>query len=174
MSKIWISPGRRKEIRVRSMWYDLKILTSLSDYFLLVQKKNYRLVDVGCGSGISTLCFASEYRFKDYFGFDFSRKLIDLSFINRTTFLANNSIDEEINFEVDDALRFRVNESSVLFMFNPFGCEIIREVVVNNLSKLKKTKSLIPYVNDHCIDALKEFGEVINRNEMYNLSYISF
>ena len=136
--------------------------------------KDYELVDVGCGSGISTLYFASKYFFKSYYGFDFSNKLIAIALKNRVKFFDRYKLSLDIRFHVQDANEFKLSQKSVLFMFNPFGRETIKKMVFNNLNFLKDSNSIILYANDHYSDFLNKYGNQINRDAEYNLSYIKF
>jgi len=136
--------------------------------------KKYALVDVGCGSGISTFYFYSNYRFKYYYGFDFSSNLIEIAIKNKEKYLGNKSFKRSINFELNDATKIKFTQRSVLFMFNPFGRATIEEMILNNLDYLKKSESIIFYANDHHIDFLLDYGTLLNRNDMFNLSCIQF
>ena len=42
-----------------------------------IQLSDYYLIDIGCGSGISTLFFADNYNFLKHQGINFSKKLIE-------------------------------------------------------------------------------------------------
>ena len=136
--------------------------------------KEYGLVDIGCGSGISTLYFASNYRFKYYYGFDCSSNLLELAEKNKQKFLENKSSKLNIKFELNDATKIKFIRSSVLFMFNPFGFETVEKMILNNLSNLKKSKSIILYANDLHIDLILDHGMLLNRNDIFNLSCIQF
>ena len=126
------------------------------------------------GSGISTLYFASKYPFKSYYGFDFSNKLIAIALKNRVKFFERYKLSLDIRFHVHDANEFKLSQKSVLFMFNPFGRETIKKMVFNNLNFLKDSNSIILYANDHHSDFLNKYGNQINRDAEYNLSYIKF
>jgi len=63
----------------------------------------YHLLDVGCGSGVSTLYFADNYNFMSYKGFDFSPNLIEAA--NRNKAIFNQSCIKNLNiqFSIGDA-----------------------------------------------------------------------
>ena len=61
-----------------------------------------------------------------------------------------------------------------VFMFNPFGWETMSEFVSNNIEVLRKNKSVILYANDICVNNLLEFGRIVKRDDIFNLSVIAF
>ena len=62
----------------------------------------YSLLDVGCGSGISTLYFLENYQFKSYLGFDKSKHLIFNAEKNKEIFSKGKDLSSKIKFEVCD------------------------------------------------------------------------
>ncbi len=136
--------------------------------------KNYDLLDLGCGSGISSFYFASYYGFKSFYGYDISKRLIKAAEINKNIFLENIQSKININFKVKDVSELNIKSPSVLFMFNPFGSNTIEKFILNNLKFMKDSKSLILYANDIYVDCLLNHGKLIERDQKYNLSYIQF
>ena len=98
----------------------------------------YSLLDVGCGSGISTLYFLENYQFKSYFGFDKSKYLICNAEKNKEIFFIDKDFSSKIEFDVCDATYFKIKEKSIVFMFNPFGLKTMEKFFLNNLNFLKK------------------------------------
>ena len=137
--------------------------------------KEFVLCDVGCGSGISTLFFSHKYPFKKFCGFDFSAKLIGLAESNKVI-ASNNDFDiSKVGFEVADAKKVKLqNERNAIFMFNPFGWETMSIFIKNNVEVMKETKSILLYANDICIEEILEYGTLVERDDFYNLSLISF
>ena len=65
--------------------------------------REFVLLDVGCGSGISTLFFNHKYPFKRFCGFDFIEKLIGMAEKNKVI-ASNNDFDiSKVDFKVADA-----------------------------------------------------------------------
>ena len=91
--------------------------------------KNYDLLDLGCGSGISSIYFASYYGFKSFYGYDISKNLIKAAEINKNIFLENIESKININFKVKDVSELNIKSPSVLFMFNPFGSNTIKKFI---------------------------------------------
>ena len=136
---------------------------------------DYALIDVGCGSGISTLYFLKSYSFKSIEGFDFSSYLIELAQNNKQITLNNNFPVKKLTFKQKDARDYRLAEMpTILFMFNPFGWDTMQIFIKNNLEVLRKTKSYLLYANDLHINELGAYGTILQRDDFYNLSVIYF
>ena len=137
--------------------------------------REFVLCDVGCGSGISTLFFNHKYPFKRFCGFDFSEKLIGLA-ENNKVIASNNDFDiSKVDFEVFDAKKVKLqNERNAIFMFNPFGWETMSRFIENNVEIFKEAKSVLLYANDICIEEILDYGAIVERDDFYNLSLISF
>jgi SAM-dependent methyltransferase len=137
--------------------------------------KSFSLLDVGCGSGISTFFFHQNYDFDRCDGFDFSSSLIGLASKNKKI-ISNNGVDtSSISFEIGDAKQIKIQDKRyAVFMFNPFGWETMSEFVSNNIEVLRKNKSVILYANDICVNNLLEFGRIVKRDDIFNLSVIAF
>ena len=148
----------------------LKLLPSDFDH------KDYTLLDVGCGSGISTIYFYKNSQFKNYVGFDFSNKLISSAEKNKKKLVDIGEIENEkdLNFINCDALDFKINQKVCIFMFNPFGCKTVLNFIKNNISHLKNTHSFLLYANDRCINEISDLSKVYKRDSIYNLSIVKF
>lgn len=137
--------------------------------------KDYSVLDVGCGSGISSLYFLERYNFHGIRGFDFSTTLIDLAIQNKNLYLQNIQHNTNLSFDISDARDFKIdNNPHILFMFNTFEGEVLERFFLNNIKTLCETKSFLLYANDRCINDLVRFGQVVKRDDFFNLSVISF
>jgi len=137
--------------------------------------KSFSLLDVGCGSGIATFFFHQNYNFDGYGGFDFSSSLIGLANKNKKIIGKNGTDPSDILFEVGDAKKIKIpSKRYAIFMFNPFGWKTMNGFISNNIEALRKNKSVILYANDICIDNLLEFGSIVKRDDLFNLSVIAF
>lgn len=175
LSQLDVLPAQRADANpFMVVW--LKNIERLCDMFNKVfLPQDFTLLDVGCGSGISTLFFAQNYSFPDFFGFDFSADLIDLAKQNREIMLNESARTSQVSFKVADAQTVRLPERRyALFMFNPFGWQTMEAFIENNVELLKKTGSVVLYANDIFVNELQEYGKVVARDELYNLSVISF
>ena len=137
--------------------------------------KSFSLLDVGCGSGISTFFFHQKYNFDRCDGFDFSANLIELANMNKKIINRNGVDTSSISFEIANAKQIKLQDKRyALFMFNPFGWETMSEFVSNNIEVLQKNNSVILYANDICVGNLLEFGRMLKRDDFFNLSVIAF
>lgn len=135
----------------------------------------YSLIDIGCGSGISTLYFAENYKFKDFYGFDLSSELIDAANTNLSVFKENNNID--VNFFVSEATEAKLPETpKLLFLFNSFGWSTLKLFIDQHLQNLTETKSVLAYANDLHINEISEHYPMVKivRDNYYNLSLVYF
>jgi SAM-dependent methyltransferase len=134
--------------------------------------EDFTFVDVGCGSGISTLYTADNYPFKRFIGFDFDSELIKSAKINSDLFEIDKTL---LTFTQGNARDYILpHERCVVFMFNPFGLETLKVFIENNLSLLKETSSIVAYANDLFIDYLDSLNVDIKRDDKFNLSLIRF
>ena len=62
--------------------------------------KSFSLLDVGCGSGISTLFFHQKYDFQRCDGFDFSSSLIGLANKNKNIINGDGADTTSISFKM--------------------------------------------------------------------------
>lgn len=136
----------------------------------------YTLLDVGCGSGISTTYFFRKFPFNRFRGFDFSASLIEAANKNYDHLVMQGHSVDSLSFEIGDARSYclKPNEPTVMFMFNPFGSETMKIFIENNIDALRATHSLLLYANDLCIGDLEAYGTVLSRDDFYNLSVIGF
>ena len=135
----------------------------------------FELLDVGCGSGISTMFFNHRFPFKRFQGFDFSPNLIKMAEENKSIASNYNFDISNVNFTIADAKRVRLStKRRAIFMFNPFGWETMQRLITNNINTLKESKSVVLYSNDLCIEQILDYGELVERDYFYNLSLISF
>jgi len=140
-----------------------RILNLIPKYYDL---KNYHFMDIGCGSGISTIYFKKNYEFKTYSGVDFEKIFIEYCEINK-----RNSSTDDIQFSIEDVTYLILQDKPYfLFLFNPFGPKTIKSFIKNNLQNLKNNNSIIGYVNDLHINHFTDYDVQIIRDDFYNIS----
>jgi SAM-dependent methyltransferase len=140
-----------------------------------VELSEYSLVDVGCGSGISTSYIHKNYSFKKVIGFDFSSNLIDQGFLNKNILYGQDQTGNSLDFQLANATTFCIPEGKViLFLFNPFGWKTMKLFIENNLVALRRTGSLMLYANDLFINEVADYAKLISRDQFFNLSVVQF
>ena len=144
---------------------------------LELNTSDYDLIDAGCGSGISTLYFAENYKFSSYTGFDFSQGLVETARKNLESF--NQATDQKvfINFHHCNARNWiHKGHKPFIYMFNPFGYATAKSLINNNLCHFRSTNAVIALAWDTWIGQLAaEFSNIkIIRNNIYKLSLIYF
>jgi SAM-dependent methyltransferase len=89
-------------------------------------------IDVGCGKGMA-LMVAAESGFRRVIGVDLLPELVEQAHANLTQYAASDN-GRSIEFEVEarDATNYTFPpEPSVVFLYNPFGEEIMAKVLAN-------------------------------------------
>jgi len=158
--------------------YELSNLTYIDEINSLIsvdEQNLYEFVDVGCGSGISTIYAAMHLNFKNYKGFDFSELLIYMAIENLKRI---DSEQYDINFFTADAASYSSADKLVFFyLFNPFDENILEKFILNNIENFKKNSCKIFYVNNKHINIFSNFSYVSIANfdkTIYQNSLIEF
>ena len=140
-----------------------------------VELINCTVIDVGCGSGISTAYIHKNYSFKKVVGFDFSSNLIKQGFLNRNILYQQSQDGQSLHFELADATTFNVPEGRIiLFLFNPFGWKTMKLFIENNAVALRNSGSLMLYANDLYINDVTAYATLVARDHFFNLSVVKF
>jgi SAM-dependent methyltransferase len=142
---------------------------NLRELFFEAKKTGYNFqnfIDIGSGKGKA--CFYAQTRkeFDNITGIEFSKPLVDISNINKKNQFRS------VTFIHKDALDFKLpDQSSFVFMFNPFDSVILEKFILNNIHNLKSQNSVIAYANDIERISLTKFGfETIFRNQTRKIS----
>lgn len=107
------------------------------------------LVDFGCGKG-RVLLVASEFAFREVRGLEYSPGLCRVAEQNCRRYLARCSPDVVFQVLQSDAREYDIrDDETVFFLFNPFGPEILRQVIENIQKSLLENprKAWIVYLN---------------------------
>jgi hypothetical protein len=74
---------------------------------------------------------------------------------------------QNVTFINVDATEFELpNQTSLIFMFNPFDGVVLEEFICNNIGHFKSYNTVIAYANDVQLLSLLKFGfETIFRNQ---------
>jgi hypothetical protein len=98
---------------------------------LALRHEDYIFIDFGSGKGKSVL-LASELPFKKIIGVEFSPDLYQIAQRNIQTYQNPNQKCKDIELVCMDAAEFPIPPvPAVLFMFNPFGKEVMERVIEN-------------------------------------------
>mgnify|MGYP006290172971 CR=1 FL=1 len=141
--------------------YSLKLLLDEA----LSERDSFEVfLDIGCGKGMPSLYAQSHYAFKESIGMDFSEKLIEIAQSN-----LRKSGRSDVRFIQADASSFKIApQSSVVYLHNPFGPELLKTFLENNLEHFKMHSSVIAYAFDVHRNVLNELGfEVLYRSQRF-------
>lgn len=103
-----------------------------------VDPARYTFIDIGCGKG-RTLILAHEYGFRRVIGVDFGEELIDAAKKNLSIVGATNS---EAHFG-DGAAYELPDDDMVLYLYNPFGPDVMERMVERMREKTRGELILI-------------------------------
>jgi SAM-dependent methyltransferase len=99
----------------------------------------YTFIDVGSGKG-RMLFVAAEYPFRKVAGVEFSKDLHEQALTNIGTYKHRRQRCGDIESILANAATFEFpDEKLVIYMFNPFGPEIMREMLANLERSLEKS-----------------------------------
>lgn len=122
------SPNREQGVRYQASDPDFVRMAIQS---LPIRHEEFVYIDLGSGKG-RTLLVASEYPFQQVIGIEFSAELSSIAAINilryrspkrRCTIIESICIDAS-SYDFPD-------ENTILFMYNPFGEDVLRRVLQN-------------------------------------------
>lgn len=122
-------------------------------------------VDIGAGKGKACI-YASPY-FSRVIGVEYSGDLIAAAKRNQ-----QRSGRHNIEFVQADAAHYDVpDETSLIFLFNPFDDVILGQFIARNRTRIKACRSLIAYANDLQRETLMRSGfECLFRDSLRSIS----
>lgn len=104
----------------------------------------FHFIDAGCGKGIVSLYVREKFPFASVAGFDFVPEFIEAA--NRNHRLS--TIHGAIDFFSGDAADWLLEDKRwLVFLYNPFGKEILDQFIRNNYKLLNKHQSVVAYGN---------------------------
>ena len=112
------------------------------------ETKNFPLIDYGCGKG-RALFVAEQCGFTHLIGVDIAKELIDDANENKAIYNKKNP-ESSIEFLFEDATKYKIpNNACVFYFFNPFGEEIMQQVIhhIKESVKLNPRKIYCIYLN---------------------------
>jgi precorrin-6B methylase 2 len=122
-------------------------------------------VDVGAGKGKA--CIYASRHFSRVIGVEYSSALVAAARANQGRAGRSN-----IEYVLADASQYDLpNETSLVFLFNPFDHVIMSRFLGRNRARIKAHGSLIAYANDVQRDTLADSGfECLFRDPVRNIS----
>ncbi len=143
---------------------------NLQKLFCEAKKTGYdfeNFIDIGSGKGKACLFASAKQPFKNIIGIEFSAPLVTIANRNKDKADLKN-----ITFISADATEFELpNQTSLVFMYNPFDSVVLEKFISNNINHFKIHNSVIAYANDIQRLSLAKFGfETIFRNQTRKIS----
>ena len=138
------------EQKEQSYWYEGTYVVQLRKLFNHLQiPKEKIFIDIGSGKG-RVLLIAAEYGFKKINGLELSSKLCEIAKKNVSIFMRKKSFSSDIEIINDNALHYNfTDKEDIIFLYSPFGEQILEQLIVNLKNSLKQSKRSIKiiYVN---------------------------
>lgn len=137
-----------------------------ASYFILfsifkelpIETKGFPLIDYGCGKG-RALFVAEQCGFTHLIGVDIAKELIDDANENKAIYKKKNP-ESSIDFLFEDATKYKIpSNACVFYFFNPFGEEIMQQVIHN----IKESVKLNPR-EIYCIYLNPKYKAVFEKN----------
>jgi len=139
---------------------------------LPIDCSEHAFVDLGCGKGLM-LIVATRFGFNRIIGVEFGRTLYEIALANLDKFRRGNRNAPAIEVLLGDAAEFELPvEPLVIYLYHPFGPEVISKVLANLRESLIEVprSCWIVYVNpvhhpvfEEC-DFLKTHAAVLGRD----------
>jgi 16S rRNA G966 N2-methylase RsmD len=132
-----------------------------------LDSKYHNFIDIGSGKGKACFYALMKQSFKQVTGVEFSKELVDIAIKNQNIIGASN-----VNFLNMDASTYLLpDESSLIFLFNPFDQIVLEKFLKNNMDHFAVQNSVVAYANDVHRNVLAKMGfETIFRNQTRKIS----
>lgn len=134
---------------------------------LPIRPEEFLYIDVGSGKGL-TLLVASEYPFRRILGVEFSAELNWIATENIRKRRATKSRCEQVSSILADAASYEFPaENSVLFLYNPFGKDVLQRVLGNLKASLAQNDREIYIVySNPILSNLLDHSDFLKRLEL--------
>lgn len=172
VNKLGITSNQIKDLN-RYQPVSIRHLQIICDFIIQKLDKDFEIfLDVGTGLGRPVFFASQKLEFiKKFVGIDLSKKLISSANNNLINFnKINKNTSKFIHFLNQDALKYNfVERKHIIFLFNPFSVKILELFLIKNLSLIKKTKSIIVYVNEPKSNFLNKNFKLIFEDDYLDL-----
>lgn len=129
------------------------------------ETRNFPFIDYGCGKG-RALFVAEQCGFLNLIGVDIAKELIDDANANKAVYLKKNK-QSNIDFLFEDATKYQIpHNTQVFYFFNPFGEDIMQQVINNIIESVKTNPRKI-----YCIYLNPKYKAVFEKNN-FEVFYI--
>lgn len=151
------SPYREQGVRYQASDPDF-IRTAIEN--LPIQPEEFVYVDIGSGKG-RTLLVASEYPFRRVIGVEFSPELNVVAAENIRKYQGSKRKCDDVSSVCADAANWEFPaDNTMFFLYNPFGEDVLRRVLVNLKTSLSRNDREIYIVYNHPI-----FAQLLDRSD---------
>lgn len=120
--------------------------------------KHKPLIDFGCGKG-RALFVAEQCGFTDLIGVEIAKELMNDAIANKAVYRPKNA-KSNITFLFNDATKYQIpHHAAVFYFFNPFGEDILQQVIHNIKESVKEHPRKI-----YCIYLNPKYKSVFDKN----------
>lgn len=129
------------------------------------ETKYFPLIDYGCGKG-RALFVAEQCGFTNLVGVDIAKELIDNANENKAIYRPKN-VNSSISFLFEDATKYQIPPTALVFyFFNPFGADILQQVIQNIKESVQQHPRKI-----YCVYLNPKYKAVFDKNgfEIYHI-----
>jgi SAM-dependent methyltransferase len=118
---------------------------------LLIQHEHFTFVDFGSGKGRAIL-LASRFPFSRIIGVEYSEQLNEIARHNVTIFPNNEKRCKVIDIVCADAARFPIPKGPlIIFLYNPFGMSLMKEVARNVSTSFQQDPRRIIVIYEYAV-----------------------
>lgn len=143
---------------------------------LIGNPAKYNFIDLGSGKG-RALIYASEAGFGRCTGIEFSEKLHEKSLANIKSYTSISNRECEFHLHCTDAADFTFpNDDIVLFMYNPFGIEVMTSVLdkIDQFARSSCDEMYVLYRNPTCAkDFASHHLALVDSQESFQIFRVS-
>ncbi|HUB28188.1 MAG TPA: class I SAM-dependent methyltransferase [Terracidiphilus sp.] len=140
---------------------------------LPVPYSEHVFVDLGCGKGL-VLMLASQFGFSRIIGVEFARNLYEIALTNLDKFRQRNAPAQPIEVMLGDAADFPFpTEPLVVYLYHPFGPEVIGKVLANLRTSLSEhpRSCWVVYVNPVHHQVIARCGFLVTHKAVVSREY---
>lgn len=150
--------------------------TPYSDLFLLFEKLKLKETDrfVDFGSGRGRVCFYVHHLFNCFvYGIEINTSTYHEALLNLQNYNLKHTNNNKINFYLDYAEEYIINENeNIFFFFNPFTVQIFKKVIYNIKESVKDNPREVTIILTYPIVDYVSF--ILQETDFIVVDYIEF